>query len=155
MRASFTIGGLVALLAVAGCSVSTPEDEVRAVMEQVVDAAESQDVAALMEHVSDGYADGGGRDKAGLRGLVAFYLRQHGAVHVLYREQEVALSSPDAARARAAVALAGQPIGSGIDLTKMQADLYRVRMELSRTGGDWRITSAEWEPAGLADFIGD
>jgi hypothetical protein len=123
--------------------------------ENAREAAEQGDLDGLMRTVADGYADAGGRDRNALRGLLAFYLRQHGRIHVLFREKALELQGPDDAHVRAAVALAGQPIGSGIDLRQIQADLLRVDLTLRREDGEWKVIAASWEPAGAADFLGD
>ncbi len=142
------------LLAALSCSEPTPEEQIRGLLQSAKAAADERDLDALMATVSHAYADPDGRDKLGLRSLIAFYFRQHGTIHVLYQEKELVLTGAESARLRANVALAGQPFGSGVDLTRIQADLLAISVTLRREGGEWKIASADWQRASISDFVG-
>ena len=144
---------VLALLAVLSCSGPTPEEQIRALMEEAQAAAKERDLDALMATVSDAYADADGRNKLGLRSFIAFYFRQHGTIYVLYQERELVLQGADSARLRANVGLAGQPFGSGVDLTRIQADLLAISVTLRREDGEWKVASADWKRASISDFV--
>ena len=144
------------LLAVSlfGCSGSetTPEDRVRAVLAELEKAAEARDVGALKPHISEAYKDENGNDRRTVLGLATAHFMRNKSVYLLVRVGSVELPEPGRAVADAFVALAGQPIRDKTALPELRADLYRFDIQLHDEGGEWRVTSADWHPATLADF---
>jgi hypothetical protein len=132
---------------------ATPEARVRAVLAALEEGARERDAAALKEHVSEGYADAGGRDKRAVAALATFHFLRNRSVHLLARVREVEVAPPDAARARVVVALAGRPIPGPEALAGLRASVYRFDFELRLEADEaWRVTAADWEPGSLLDF---
>lgn len=146
---------LVLVLLPACPGAPSPEQQIRALMQRAERAAEDGDLDGLMAVVSPDYRDDDGRDRAALRGIVAFYLRQTEELHVLYQEKRLDLDGPDDGTVEAVVALASRPLGSGLDLREISADLLRVRVRLERRDGEFALVGATWEPATIADFVLD
>ena len=144
------------LLTLTACSdAPSPEEQIRVVMQRAERAVEDGDLNALMKLVSDDYEDAAGRDKKTLRGIVAFYMRQNDKLHVFYQEKKLVLADPDRGDVTAVVALAGQPLGRGLDLSTISADLLRVYVTFERQSGDFKVVHAEWDGARLTDFVID
>lgn len=142
------------LVLMLGCSGGepSPEERVRAVIGALEQAAEARDVGALRPHVSEDYADANGNDRRAVLGLATAHFLRHRSVYLLVRVGAIELPEPGRARVDAFVALAGRPIRDPAALPGLQADLYRFAIALRDEAGDWRVTSAEWHPATLADF---
>jgi hypothetical protein len=117
-------------------------------------AAEEHDLPALLEFVSDNYADDEGNTKQHIRGIVAYYFRHHRSIHILYTVKRIEMANPEVAEVGLAAALAGQPISSQGDLVKIEADLLYFEIIFRKANADdWRVTSAKWESADLEDFV--
>jgi len=148
------VAPLLASALLLGCfgGEPSPEERVRAVIDALGRAAEARDVGALKPHVSESYGDSYGNDRRALLGLATAHFMRHQSVYLLVRVNGLELPEPGRAQVDAFVALAGQPIRGPAALPELRADLYRFAFTLRDEGGDWRVTSAEWHPATLADF---
>ncbi len=144
---------LIVLLLAAACGAESPESRIRKTVEAAAEASADRDLSGLMEHVDESFADASGNDKAALRGMIGFHLKQHGAVYVWTREQVIAVADDGTARYRAVVALAGQPINTRINLTDFDADFLQVDLRFRRDGDAWRVIGAEWKPARPTDLL--
>ena len=125
----------------AGCSREPPEQALRATIEAMQVAAEARDSEALVASVSEQFAgpDGMGRDEF-RRYLALLWLRNR-EVGVSVGPLELKLIGERATVEFTAAARGGQ--GWMPD----RAQVYRVRTGWQREGGDWKLISAEWEPA--------
>jgi hypothetical protein len=131
-----------AALALAGCApAGTPEDAVRALVDEAVAAAEARDASALKDFVADDYADLRGRDASAIRALLHGWLVAHPSVNLLARVDSIELEGTELARVEVTVGLLGREAKgeSGWDLA---ADVERLELRLARDGGDWRVVSA-------------
>ena len=145
---------LLLLAALFACArpATSPEEEIRSLVAEVVRAAEERDIGALKDRISEGYADEQGRDKRAMGATIGFYLLRHQAVYVLTRVREVTFPEADVAEAKVLAAMAGDAIASVDSLAGMRADLYRFELRLAREDGDWRVRFASWQPAKLKEF---
>ena len=121
------------------------EDELRALFGAAEAAAEARDVGAVLELVSDEYADGAGRTRADLRNLVRGWFVLHPDLGLVTRVDALELESDDHARATLTVGMLGRR-GDPEDLD-LAADLQTIDLALRRDGGEWRGTRAEWRSA--------
>jgi hypothetical protein len=148
---------LLAMLATApllSCGESlSPEDELRALVEDGVRAAGEGDLDALMDLAAEDYRDEGGNDRRALRLTVGYYLRSYGTLHLFHRVTGVEIPAEGEGRVTLAVALAARPIGNGVDLGEMEADILRVELGAARRKGEWKVIRARWERGGPGDFI--
>jgi hypothetical protein len=155
MRLSVSRLARVALVfALAGCggASDTPEDRVRAVIAAIESAAVARDVGAIKSHLSETYKDAQGNDRRTVLGIATGHFMRNKSVYVFSRVREVEIPEPGFARAEAVVALAGTPIRDRDALPEVRADLYRFDVRLREERGEWRVTSAAWQPATLSDF---
>jgi hypothetical protein len=146
---------VLALLLSLACSSppESPEDAVRATLAAIEAAAGKRDAGAIGEHVSESYADARGNDKKQVLGVATLHLMRNKTVYTLSRVVSLELPEPGRARARVLAALAGQPIPDPSALPALRADLYQFDVSLrEEEPGIWRVSSADWRPASLADF---
>jgi len=154
--AALLAGVGLALLALA-CDgePGSPEARVRALVDRVGEAAAARDAGALLDLVSEDYRDGHGRDKQALKALVLRYVLANEAIHVTSRVKELAVG-PDAESAELVVvaALTAAPVAEPGELAGLDADLFRFELDVAReTDGAWRVTSAGWRRARLAELL--
>ncbi len=148
---------LVAALILAGCADEppSPEREIAALLDQFRAAASERDVGAVLELVSEDYADSAGRDKNAIKAVVLRYFMGHEAIHVFHQVRGIELADPpQAAHVRVSAALTGAPVVEVGELETLNADLFKFEVTVAREGdGAWRIRSARWSRASIVDFL--
>jgi|GEM_PF-321654 len=146
----------LAALPLLGCwpEPGSPEGQLRALFAEAEKAAEARDTGALKDLISEHYADRRGRDQQAIVGLIKFYFSRHKSIHLLTRIGSPRFLQPTRAQVTAFVAMAGQPIPAGAELSRLRADLHRFDFELVSTAeGEWKVTRAEWRRAQVSDFL--
>jgi len=130
------------LLAACG-SGTTPEDEIRALIDKGEAAAEARDASALRELIADDYRDGDGRGADEIRRHLHGYLIAHQSIRLITRIDAIELEGAEVARAQVTVGMLGRESDSNWDLA---ADIQRFDLRLAREDGEWRVTRAGWQP---------
>jgi hypothetical protein len=134
----------VAFALLTGCGdPASPEQRVRAVIDSMETAAEARDVGDLMEHISANYRDAQGQDRAEASRYARGYFIANQSVHLLTRIESLEFPSPDEARVKLQVGMAGRsdaPGGSGVS-----TDLYNFDLALVREGDEWKVSYADWQ----------
>ena len=137
---------LAATLALAACgSRTTPEDEIRALIESAETAAEARDAGALRELIADDYRDGSGRGAEELRRYLHGYLIAHQSIHLITRIDAIELKGPEVASVKVSVGTLGRESDAAWDLA---ADIHHFDLRLAREDGAWRVTRAATTPEG-------
>jgi hypothetical protein len=135
----------------AACAQRTsPEAEVRAVIEAAEVAAEARDHRALMSLASPDYTDASGADARELSQRLRAYLIAHPSVRIVTRTETIEFPYVDMAQVRVSVGMLARnspvdPAGDASSLFVLGADLYTLELELQREGDDWKVTRAEWD----------
>ena len=134
---------LVAALACASCGPSgTPEDEIRALVEEAETLAESRDAGELRAIVADDYQDASGRDASDVRKLLHAWLVAHPSVNLLTRIDSIELEGTELARVKVTIGMLGREAKGDSDWD-LAADIERLDIRLAREGDDdWRVISA-------------
>jgi hypothetical protein len=147
----------LACLGGAGCGGPgpTPEDEIRALITDAEQAAESKALPELKEMISPAYRDAARQDRRGLVRRIAGYFFRNDAIHLLVRVRQVRVEPPGRGEAELYLAAAGRPINDLEALVPLRADLYRVDLVLAREDDAWRVTSARWQRADRRRIIED
>jgi hypothetical protein len=131
----------ISLALLAACSDSgSPEQQVRAVIEQMEQAAENRDVGGLAEHLSEEYRDGNGMgaDEAA-RYARGFFLANQ-SVHLLTRIEDLTFPTEGEARAQVLVGMLGRDAADQWDLA---AEVHTFKIALRREEQEWRIVFVE------------
>jgi hypothetical protein len=127
----------------AACSdPASPEQQVRAVIESMEAAVEARDVGALVEHLSPNYRDGQGQDRAEASRYARGYFVANQSVHLLTRIESLKFPSPDEARVKLQVGMAGRSGEPGA--ASLSANLYDFDLALIREGDEWKLSYADW-----------
>jgi hypothetical protein len=134
------------MLALGGCGPSgTPEDEIRALVDEAESLAEARDAPGLRGLVADDYEDSRGRDAAEVRNLLHAWLIAHPSVNLLTRIDSIELEGTELARVEVTVGLLGREADGGSDWD-LAIDVERLDLRLARDGGDWRVIGASRRP---------
>jgi outer membrane PBP1 activator LpoA protein len=153
MRRSLAALALALVLLGCGRDAPTPEEAVRATLAELEDAARSRDASRIEEHISESYADKRRNDKRALVRLATAHMIRNQSVYTLSRVLSLELPEPQRADVVLIAALASRPIPDADALAQVRADVYRFELALSEEkSGAWRVTSADWQPATLADL---
>jgi hypothetical protein len=140
----------LAAVCVAGCGpAGDPESEIRALLEAAEEAAEARDAGFFAGLVGQGYRDSRGNDRDELLRLLRGYFLANQRIEIVSRVDEVVLEGADAGRAVVQAGMAGQRSGAAL-LEGVDAELYRIELELVNESGDWQIIGADWR-RGLGD----
>lgn len=143
MRLILRAPDAVLALVLAGCGSSvTPEDEIRALVDEAETAAEERDASALRGLVADDYSDRGGRAAGDLRAILHGWLVAHPSVQLITRIDSIEIDGRELARARVTVGMLGREAG---DSWELAGDVYRLDLRLAREDGEWRVIRAEWQ----------
>ncbi len=156
MRIAFVAVGLALLTLLSSCAGEPPtaEERIRTTFREIERASRVGDMAALKDFVSPGYADPRGRTVKDLHSLITYHYFRHKKVYLLTRLESLAISAPDAATVTVLGAMASAPIPEPSALRNVHADVYRFDLVLAGDDdGAWRVTSGEWRPARLDDFL--
>jgi hypothetical protein len=130
------------VLACAACGpAGTPEDEIRALVDEVEQLAEARDAGELRAMIADDYRDAGGRDASGIRNLLHAWLVAHPSVNLLTRIDSIELEGTEQARVQVTIGMLGREAKGESDWD-LAADIERLDIRLARDGGDWRVVGA-------------
>ncbi len=147
--------GLVVVMLLPGCrgERTSPEAEVRALIDSAVRAAEQKNIGTLKDVISDRYTDDRGQDKRALEHLLRLHFLRNETVHLYAHIQSVTLPQPGRAQAVVLVAMAGVPIASAQELSAVRADLHRFEIDFAHESKIWRVRRAAWRRAELVEFV--
>lgn len=112
---------------------SSDEEQVRTLIDSVEAAAEARDASDVLEHIADDYADSGGFDKTQLQNFLRGYFLAHPKLELVVNVES--LEFPVDGLAQAVVTVATVELGD--------PDLQRLKVELRRAEGEWRVARAD------------
>jgi hypothetical protein len=131
-------------MSAAACGDSqTPEAQVRATIAAIEAGAEARDVGDVMEHVSEQFRDGYGRDGKELSQYVRGYFIANQSIHLLSRIESIEFPTPDEARAKVTVGMVGREAAAA-NAWSLAADVYDFDVTFMREDGQWKVTHAKW-----------
>jgi predicted small lipoprotein YifL len=133
----------LALASVAACGdKASPEQQVRAVIEQMEQAAEDRDIGDLKAHLSADYQDanGMGADEAARYARGYFIANQ--SIHLLTRIEELTFPTDGEARAQVLVGMLGRD-AAATDRWDLAGELRTFKIALRREQDEWKVTFLE------------
>jgi hypothetical protein len=147
--------GLVVVVLLTGCrgARTSPEEQVRALIQSATAAAEQKQIGALRDLISERYADDQGQNKRAIEALLRLHFLRNENLHLYAHIKSVTLPHPDRAQATVLVAMAGVPMVSAQDLPSVRADLHHFEIEFAREDKTWRVQRAAWRRAELSEFL--
>jgi hypothetical protein len=116
----------------------TPEEQVRARIEAMAEAAEKGDIGAVMEGVDPAYRDEEGLSRDNIKGLMLMETRQRRGIAIWPGPMAVEVA-PDGQSATAHLQVV---FAEGVEATgpvPEGAEVWEFDVELVRGGEDWRV----------------
>ena len=127
---------------VQGCAPRDPDGELRAVIEAAESAAEARDTSFFRESLSTSYVDAHGRRRDDVVNLLRGFFLVNSTVEIVNRIDEIVLVGDDAATVVLQTAVVGRAPGRSV--LGIDADIYRIELELVREDDAWRVIAADW-----------
>lgn len=131
----------ISLALLAACSDSdSPEQQVRAVIEQMEQAAENRDVGELASHLSEEYRDGNGMGAGEAARYARGFFLANQSIHLLTRIEDLTFPTEGEARAQVAVGMLGRDAADQWDLA---AEVHTFKIALRREDDEWKVSFLE------------
>ena len=130
----------VALLVLAGCDSTPPEQKLRTTIQQMAAAGEARQVSKVMDAVAEDFGGPGGMDRKGLQRFLTFAGMQNANIGVTMGPVEVELIG-ERATAKFTLGVTG---GAGRFLPD-RAQVYDVTTGWKLVDGEWKLISADWD----------
>lgn len=121
---------------------SSPEQQVRAVIEQMEQAAEDRDVGGLQAHLSEDYRDANGMGAEEAARYARGYFIANQSIHLLTRIEELTFPSDGEARARVLVGMMGRD-AAATNQWDLAGELRTFKIALRREDDEWKVTFLE------------
>lgn len=130
----------------AACSDSgSPEQQVRAVIEQMEQAAENRDIGELASHLSQDYRDANGMDAEEAARYARGYFIANQSIHLLTRVEELTFPTEGEARAQVLVGMLGRDSAAS-DQWDLAAEVHTFKIALRHEDDEWKVSFLEVMP---------
>ena len=147
MMAWVTRSALLRVLAIFACcggDVTGPEEQVRAWVRAMHEAAEEKARGDIVDGISPAYVDARGNSRDDIDKLLRVYVLRQNTVTLLSNIDEVNVIGGTAAEVSITVGMAG----TNDSALGISANAYRFELELELDGDDWLLISARWGELG-------
>ena len=136
---------LAALAVASGCARGA-SDPVRALIEDLADAAEDRDADRVLARLSETFRGQESLAKADVAGSLRRYFAAYESIDLELFDVAVERAEA-AARVTTRVGFTGQASRAfGLGAVLPPSAVYRFDVEARDEGGTWRLTRARWEP---------
>ena len=144
---SILIGSTTALALACAAPVPTPEEEIRAVMSDLIEAIEARVPGEVLEHVAFEFEAQDGVGYPEVQSLVLTYLLRDEVLGARLEQLEIEPAGQDAARrVRARVAFVrGTRLAQSQVPLPFEAVEYDFDLIFARRGGDWQAVSGSYQ----------
>ncbi|WP_129776202.1 nuclear transport factor 2 family protein [Peristeroidobacter soli] len=137
---------LIPLVLLAACSDGgSPEQQVRAVIEQMEQAAENRNVRELAGHLSADYRDANGMGAEEATRYARGYFIANQSIHLLTRIEELTFPTEGEARAQVLVGMLGRDAAAA-DQWDLAAEVRTFKVALRREDDEWKVSFLEVMP---------
>ena len=127
-----------------GGPTTGPAEALRAWVDEMELAAEDKDRGAMLEKISESYADARGNSRKDIGDTLLIYFLRQQSVAFASTIDEINVSGGTAAEIQLTVAMAGTNSGS----FGLSGDAYRFELELESVGSEWLLIGAKWGKLG-------
>ena len=140
-RTPIFIACVLAAHCIAGCTASSDEQKVRAVIDAAESAVQARDTSDVLKLVTDDYTDSQGFDKAQLQQFLRAYFLTHPKIELVVTVGAIEFETANRARVRVDIVLLGTQVRPGA--TTLTGDTEALQVELKRQGAEWRVTRVD------------
>ena len=136
--------GIGMLVVACGGTSGGPEETLRAWVDEMELAAGDMDRSAMLDKISEGYADARGNSRKDVGDTLLIYFLRQQSVAFVSTIDEIKLSGDTAAEILVTVAMAGTNDGT----FGLSADAYKFELELESVDSEWFLIGAKWAELG-------
>jgi hypothetical protein len=136
--------GIGILVVACGGATGGPEEALRAWVDEMEFAAEDMDRSAMLDKISEGYADARGNSRKDIGDTLLIYFLRQQSVAFVSTIDEIKLSGDTAAEILVTVAMVGTNDGT----FGLSADAYKFELELESVDSEWFLIGAKWGELG-------
>lgn len=144
---------IIPLLQPACSKKTTPEEQLRQIIETATAAAEEKDLYVLKDFIAESYTDGEGRTKKEIQHILARYFLGYKNIYLLTHIDSITIISELKAKVIVFVATSSTQIKNPHTLKDIHADLHRLELTFDKQGKRWLVQSGQWRQANLSDFL--
>lgn len=164
MIKQFTAGSVIGIIVLSvlliSCSRKNEVEEIRKMFAQCVQLAKAHETQKIIDHVTEDFvAMPGDHDRRTTKRILWISFRHYDKFTIKYPQPDIEIGK-DGQTARATITLLilkqGQIMpdidelykdpGRWVQKVGEKADLYRLKVELVKTSGDWKAKQARLEP---------
>ncbi len=122
----------------------SPEAQVRLRIRELEECVRKRELSKLKAAVSERYRDSREQDKKAIEGLLAYWFLQNQKTYVLTRMVSIEAQESGAVHTDFFAVLAGSPVASFEELSKLQGDFFRFEIKWVREDEIWNVVEADW-----------
>ncbi len=125
------------------CRERTEKENIAAVLDEMAARVEAKDIAGLVDHLTDDYRDGDGRDRADTRAMAEGYFRRYRGIKIKLLSSRITMAANGTAVAEADVSFFSGVASALRKAVGFSGENYRLSCVFRRQGA-WRIAEADW-----------
>jgi len=145
---------LLFFLALSACAKPISEEvQLKAIVNEVAEAAQKKDIDRIRKHISKSYRDQEGNDYDGVRRVLLYHFIRAETVSVFVRSTDVEIKGDTALVKANVILVRGKEIKNISDIIPESAAGYRFEVVFKKEKEDWKIISAQWQDVGAAGLL--
>jgi hypothetical protein len=126
------------------CRAKTDREAIAAVIDDLAARVEKKDAAGLVAHLSPGYLDFAGRDRAGTAAMIEEYFSRYRGIKAKLLASRIAMGEAGTASAEIDVSLYSGLASALRKAVGFSGESYRFSC-VFRKNGKWLVSEARWE----------
>lgn len=135
------------------CAEKTDENLIMELMDDIGSFAEKKDITSIMMNLAEDYSDFEGRGKGKARDMLKYYFNEYRGIVIHVLSTQIDEINPPEAYIQTDVALSSGAAKVLRKMIKFSTDNYRLKMNLIKKNGSWKIQYAEWRYVSLNELF--
>ena len=135
------------------------EDQITALIERAVAAAENKELSKLVDIMAEGYSDKYNKDRKQAGKMLRLYFFRNKSIHLITKIKSIEIlddtaqqnSDEKQAKLQMYIGLAGRPVKGNSPLG-VRADLLLFTMYMIKNDDEWLVKKVDWKRASQSDL---
>ena len=145
---------LLFFLALSACAKPISEEaQLKAIVNEVAEAAQKKDIDRIRKHISKSYRDQEGNDYDGVRRVLLYHFIRAETVSVFVRSTDVEIKGDTALVKANVILVRGKEIKNISDIIPESAAGYRFEIVFKKEKEDWKAVSGAWQDVWAAGLL--
>ncbi len=141
-------------LFISGCTKQiAEEDKLKAIVNEVAEAAQKKDIDEIRKHISKSYRDQEGNDYDSVRRILLYHFIRAETVSIFVRSVDADIKGDTALVKANVILVRGKEVKSIKDIIPESAAGYRFEMIFKKENKDWKVVSGAWQDVGAAGLL--